>query len=296
LVDDLGWFETVAGGIGSGAYLARFYADAQLVIRKLMNFASFATKANTKVIIDCDCDDVKISECTVGQISLEKTAGTFAPRWVSIDKCYGESNYEIAAFNFDACKSVKLTSSTGNAGLVGVSINTNALGVNISKCTLLDNQQDGIQIQGGSYIQITDNDISSNNKGAGVSYSGIRFVANADHVDILRNRIKNHLSSNYTHAYGILTTGGGVISNLTVGENDIANYVTAAFTDNAGATSKNSRSWTPTVAGAAVTVNAATYSVAGELILVTLDLTWPATADATAVTIAGMAGIPEPRS
>jgi parallel beta-helix repeat protein len=187
---------------------------------------------------------------------------------------------------------VKLTSSTGNAGLVGVSINTNALGVNISKCTFLDNQQDGIQIQGGSYIQITDNDISSNNKGAGVSYSGIRFVANADHVDILRNRIKNHLSSNYTHAYGILTTGGGVISNLTVGENDIANYVTAAFTDNAGATSKNSRSWTPTVAGAAVTVNAATYSVAGELILVTLDLTWPATADATAVTIAGMAGIP----
>jgi parallel beta-helix repeat protein len=186
----------------------------------------------------------------------------------------------------------QLTSSTGNAGLVGVSINTNALGVNISKCTLLDNQQDGIQIQGGSYIQITDNDISSNNKGAGVSYSGIRFVANADHVDILRNRIKNHLSSNYTHAYGILTTGGGVISNLTVGENDIANYVTAAFTDNAGATSKNSRSWTPTVAGAAVTVNAATYSVAGELILVTLDLTWPATADATAVTIAGMAGIP----
>ena len=46
--------------------------------------------------------------------------------------------------------------------------------------------------------------------------------------------------------------------------------------------------WTPAVAGAAVTVNSAQYTKIGQQVTVQFDLTWPATADATAVKITGM--------
>ncbi len=241
--DDLGFFETISGGIGGGAYLARYHTCAQLTIKRLQNFASFSSKANTKVIVDYNCDDVKVYGTTVGQVLLTRTGGggTFAPRWVAIDSCYGESAEEIASFDFDDCKSVKMAKCHGAVGLVGISVGADCIGLDVTQCTFLDNDLDGVLIQGGTDIHIHDNDISSNNASGGGSPSGVRISGDCSDVSIINNRIKNHLASGNTHGYGVLVTGGLTVAGLTVEDNDIANYATAAFLDNAGATDKRVR-------------------------------------------------------
>ncbi len=229
-VSKLGFFETVSGGIG--AYLANFHTNAQLLIDKIDNLGSYSSsKRYTKIIIDYNNDFVNIRNCAVGQISFQKTAGTFAPRWIEVDGCYGESNYDLAAFDVQAGNSIKFHACTGCISLVGANISGGSA-IWFDRCTFANNQWDGILIQGGRQITLDGNEISANNIAGSTTYSGVRVTGSTTDLTIKGGRIKNDVFTGPRHAYGILINSGITCDGLLIGKDvDIADYTHGDIAD-----------------------------------------------------------------
>lgn len=93
-----------------------------------------------------------------------------------------------------------------------------------------------------------------------------------------------------TAGRSVATAGGSFTDNITQSTSAKGiNYT--ANTPKAGMTSQllnwyEEGTWTPTVSGAAITVNSATYTRIGRTVSLAFDITWPATADTTNITVA----------
>lgn len=194
-------------------------------------------------------------------------------------------------------------------------------------CSITSNQiyqpaKHGIWISGTSTSSVTKsrkmtlvgNTIESPSFGTDNTYNGIYLDTNANTSTVVGNTITRASSGNQPlHAIESVDTTNRIVGNETssgaksgnvvvlIGSIDATNYLddiatpqvkfpaTQVSSSNANCLDDyEEATWTPAQAGASITVTQATYTKVGRLVQWMMDLTWPVTADTTAINISGM--------